>query len=690
MRVISLVLLLIVVAQATPAAATQLTYADLVKRLTDLEGLAVLPLAGEKCGQWSSYERASRYDAQAGKYVDWDANGDGRGVIREEGDVSVIAEMQGPGCIFRIWSAAPKDGHVRIYLDGKAEPVVDLPFRGYFDLKNPPFIYPALVHDASSGKNCYIPIPYQRSCKIVAEKNWGNYYHITYATFPEGTIVPTFRRDLGPEEEAALAAADMFLGARLGTDPAGERVGQRIEAKKITIGPGRTAFIAKLEGPRAITSLSVRINQSALSDPPAGGSAALREVVLRILWDGEKTPSVWAPLGDFFGTAPGINYYLSLPLGMIEDGPRSANPQARFYSFWYMPFAKQALVEMANEGRQTVPLEITITHAPLSRPADELGRFHAKWHRDAFLPAEPERAIDWTMVKTSGRGRFCGVMLHVWNPRGGWWGEGDEKFFVDGEKFPSTFGTGSEDYFGYAWGNPTLFEHAFHNQTLCENGNAGHVSVNRWHIPDNVPFQSSFEGSIEKYFPNGRPTLYACTAYWYLAPRGDDPYSPVPAAERTGFYQFSRPTVRGALEGERLKALEVSGGNVQTQAMGGFGDSWSGDAQLWWTGAKPGDRLILAVPVREAGTYELKAQLTKANDYGVVQFWMDGAKIGAPVDLYNPSVVPSGVLSLGKVTLTAGEHRLGVEITGANEQEIKAYMFGLDYLMLLHPNPARP
>jgi hypothetical protein len=355
-----------------------------------------------------------------------------------------------------------------------------------------------------------------------------------------------------------------------------------------------------------------------------------------------------------------------------------------------MPFAKQALVELANEGRHAVPLEITITHAPLSRPADELGRFHAKWHRDAFLPAEPERAIDWTMLKSSGRGRFCGVMLHVWNPRGAWWGEGDEKFFVDGEKFPSTFGTGSEDYFGYAWGNPSLFQHAFHNQTLCENGNAGHVSVNRWHIPENVPFQSSFEGCIEKYFPNSRPTLYACTAYWYLAPGGDDPYSPVPAAERTGFYQFSRPTVKGTLEGERLNALEVSGGNVQTQAMGGFGDSWSGDAQLWWTGPKPGDRLILAVPVREADTYELKAQLTKANDYGVVQFWMDGAKIGAPIDLYSPSVAPSGVLSLGKVTLTAGEHRLGVEITGANEQAIRSYMFGLDYLMLLRPNPARP
>ena len=77
-------------------------------------------------------------------------------------------------------------------------------------------------------------------------------------------------------------------------------------------------------------------------------------------------------------------------------------------------------------------------------------------------------------------------MLHIWNPQGGWWGEGDDKFFVDGEKFPSSFGTGSEDYFGYAWSSPVLFQHAYHNQTHNDGGSKGHVSANRWHIPDAV------------------------------------------------------------------------------------------------------------------------------------------------------------------------------------------------------------
>ena len=179
------------------SAAERLTYLDLVNRLTDLERLAVLPEPGEKCAQFSSYERKSRYDETTGKYLDWDANNhDGDSVIREENGKSVLAEMPGPGVIWRIWSARPEQGHVRIYLDGSDTPAVDLPFAGYFDRRTEPFTYPALVHDASSGQNNYIPIPYQTSCKIVADKGWGEFYHFTYTTYPKGTVLPTFTMNL--------------------------------------------------------------------------------------------------------------------------------------------------------------------------------------------------------------------------------------------------------------------------------------------------------------------------------------------------------------------------------------------------------------------------------------------------------------------------------------------------------------
>lgn len=649
-----------------------LTYEDLAARLTSMERLATLPGPGENCMQWSSYDRASRYDAATGKYIAWDANGDGDGFIRKEGDQIVMAEMKGPGCIWRIWSAAPKDGHVRIYLDGATEPAVDLPFIGYFDGKNEPFTRSALVHTVAMGWNNYTPIPFQKSCKVVADKNWGQYFHFTYGIFTPGTVVPTFKRALSSSELAALDRANEIL-TNPGSDPAGPRADAKTVTKSlILVGGARTTL--HLRGPSAITGIRAKVK---LPETPNDRNA-LRELSIRMRWDNEPYPSVWAPFGDFFGTGAGANAYQSLPLGLTADG--------WWYSYWYMPFAKNAEVQFANDGVESREITFEITHAPISGNLANLTRFHAKWHRDALLPVDPARQIDWTMLQTQGTGRFCGVMLHVWNPKGGWWGEGDEKFFVDGERFPSTFGTGSEDYFGYAWCNPTLFQNAYHNQPISMN-NKGHTSVNRWHITDNIPFHTSFEGDIEKYYPNTRPTLYASTVYWYLAPGGTDPYMARPLSERIGYWtDITNFVVAGAIEGEKMKILGCTGGQTQVQDTDQYDGQWSQNAHLWWTTAKPGNKLSLALPVSKTGRYQLTLQLTKARDYGIVQLYLDGEKIGNPIDLYDPSVVPTGVLDMGAHPLSAGEHNLTLEIIGANPKAVQAYMVGIDYV---HLSPAQ-
>ncbi len=650
---------------AAARAETTLTYADLVHRLTDVSRLAVLPEAGEKCGLWSSYDRASRYDEKTGKYVNWDANGDGSGVIRSEGDRVVMAEMKGPGCIWRIWSAAAEKGHVKIYLDDQPEPAVDLPFADYFDGKHAPFNYPALSYNlnniGSSGQNLYLPIPYLKSCKVVADKGWGNYFHFNYATYPAGTTVPTFSARLAADHAAKLQAANDFFAKHVGGDPAGKRSGDARLSESVQVAPGAAARVARIEGPRAIRGLWVKTQFANRADEMMG----LRKLALRITWDDQSKPAVWCPLGDFFGTAPGVNNYKTLMTGMTNEG---------FYSYWYMPFASSALVELVNEDVVDRTVEFKIVHVPLGRPFDGLGYFHAKWHRDTIeLPAD--RWPDWTMLKTEGRGRFCGVTLHVWNPRGGWWGEGDEKFFVDGEKFPSTIGTGSEDYFGYAWGNPHLFQKPYHAQTMTQN-NQGHQSLLRWHFADNVPFQKSFEGCIEKYYNNDR-ALYAVVAFWYLSPDGRDPYGPVPAAQRDGYYTMPEVVVNG------IKVLNVPQGDTQIQKLTAFGETkWKDGQQLWWTGAQPGAKLELDASVAASGKYQIKVGLTKARDYGVVQFWLDGKKAGKPIDLYNPEVVPTGPIALGEYDLVKGRHRLTVEIVGANPQAQKSYMFGIDRLEL--------
>ncbi len=670
----SCILGLALLAAANSAFSAQsLTYVDLIKRLTDLEYLATLPPPGDTMAEWTSYDRKSKYDAATGKYVGWDANGDGDGIIRKEGNQLVLAEMEGPGCIWRTWSAAPKRGHVRIYLDGAKEPVVDLPFDKYFDCSTAPFTRAALVNTVSRGANNYVPIPYQKSCKIVADPGWGQYFHFNYETFPKGTQVPTFRMKLTPEESAALDQANDIL-SRCDYAAAHPYEGQKVERNTVDLEPGKTKLVARLKGPQAVACIRAKFKL-----PPAPADRdALRELVIRIKWDGEAEPSVWSPIGDFFGSAS-ANNYRSLPLGHGGD--------EWWYCNWYMPFEKSAQIELINDGKTAQTVEMEVTHAPLSQPIEKLARFHAKWHRDALLPADPERAIDWPIVKTDGVGRFVGVMLHIWNPRGSWWGEGDEKFFVDGEKFPSSIGTGSEDYFGYAWCDPGLFQNAYHNQTHNDGYNRGHVVVNRWHISDNIPFQKSFEGCIEKYYPNARPTLYATTAYWYLAAGGKDPYPQIALAERVGYWTNVLPLFRvdGALEGEKLKILSKTGGQTEVQDMTGFPGQWSSDLHLWWLEGHPGDKLELAVPVEKAGKYELRARLTKAPDYAIVRLRLDGQDVGAPVDLYAPEVSATRVLKLGEHDLTAGTHTFGVEIVGANEKAAKAYMFGLDYIKLDPP-----
>jgi hypothetical protein len=641
-----------------------LTYRDLVNRMLDLEQLAVLPQAGERCAQWSSYDRASRYDEATGRYVHWGANDDGPQFIRRENGMMVLAEMEGPGCIWRIWSARAEKGRVKIYLDGQEKPAVDLPFVHYFDGKTPPFDYPMLSYNlnehGSSGQNLYFPIPYQKSCKILAEEGWGRYYHFVYTTFPPGTKVPTFSAELGAEHAEDLRRVNDFFAGRLGEDPKGKRPGELTESGTLSLLPGERAELV-LEGPRAITALRGKVYTKNREDQ----MAALRKVILRITWDDQPQPAVWVPVGDFFGTAPGENHYRSLVTGMTPEG---------WYAYWYMPFEKKAVLELINEDKVTRELWYEVVHAPVTRPVEEMGYFHCKWHRGVH-EVPPDRWPDWVMLRTEGRGRYCGVMLHVWNPLGDWWGEGDEKFFVDGEKFPSTFGTGSEDYFGYAWCHPGLFQRAYHGQTMTQN-NRGHQSVFRWHVVDNVPFRKSFEAAIEKYFDvEERGTEYACTAVWYQVPGGVDPYGPVPVTNRHDYYRIPTRKAGG------FAILGNPPGNVRTQHMGNFrGGKWQNNDQLWWTDAKPGDKLQLIVPVRQGGRYRVGVVLTKARDYAIVQLYLNGKKAGEPIDLYNPEVVNTSLIPLGVFELPAGENVLTVEIVGKNPEAIPAYMFGLDYL----------
>ena len=528
-------------------------YRDLLSRLTSLEWLALPPKEGEKSGCMSSFDRASCYNAQEDRYENWDANDDGTGCIRKLEDGSIVAfECEGPGVIWRIWSALPKRGHIRIYFDDDKEPQVDLPFIDWFESQPgdiPPLNLSELSTRLSRGRNSFIPVPFQKYCRVELAPEWGSYYHFTYTRFPEGTEMPAYAERFTNDGLIALAEADRLLYER------GDRSMESPVCRELQLAAGQTQCLFERTFGGCIREMT--LDPMPLDDM----DWTLRTLVIRMYWDGSAKPAVEAPLGDFFGGAPGYARYRCLPASM----ERSA------FSFRFpMPFASGCRVEIANMGQtsQTVRMMLDVSE---EAPAHNSLRFHAKWHRGFFGAMDQQRFApggdrwpDWPLLLAEGEGRFCGVHMHIynvwkqpaqpaqtwwygqWDKKNvdWWWGEGDEKFFVDGETFPSTFGTGSEDYIGYAWAAEPPFAR-FDSPYACMNampidGN-GHTSVSRFQIADSVPFHNSFEAFIEKYksdlWDGENHCLYAVTPFWYQTAGTDDRYPAIEPGELLRGYE---------------------------------------------------------------------------------------------------------------------------------------------------------
>jgi hypothetical protein len=653
------------------------SYSDLVKRLTDMEGLAVLPPVGEQTALASSYDRKRRYDATTDQYIDWGANGDAVGFVRKEGDSIVMADITGPGCIWRIWSAQALDGHVKIYLDGSKTPTVDLPFKEYFNDSVAPFNRPNLVYAVTprtdrvgeAGFNNYTPISFQKSCKIVADKGWGIYFQFTYTRFPAETMVPTFQLALAAADQAALDKANSILGQG-GTGPASPRLGQQTDSVSINALPGTTSTVANLAGPGAITGLRVHFS---LPPDPIALRLFLRQMTVRISWDDQSAAAVWSPLGDFFeslGTYP----HASLPSGMLADGT--------LYAYWYMPFAKTARVQVGNDGTNPVNLKWEVIHAPLDRPFNTLAYFHSKWHRDSSNPMRDDRYPDWPILKTQGRGRFVGTQLNVFQMRGTWWGEGNDKFFVDGEKFPSTIGTGSEDYFGAAWGLGQLFAQAYHGNTVSTEKPMAECSTYRFHISDSIPFQQSLEADIEKYLPGDR-VQYAAVAYWYLSPDGTDPYGEQPVTDRVNYWLHPPAYESNLIEGEEMNFA----GPGRNDLHYGMDRNASGASFLDYEPGKVGDVAQLGFKVTTAGRYRLMMRFRKAPEGGIFQLSIGDQKLGGPLDFYADKVTLLDPIDMGTVDLKEGRQLLTLTYIGKNPAaKVARPRMGLDYFRL-EPSP---
>ena len=655
-----------------------ITLESLLSEMVDYDAAARWPAPEHTCRQASSYDRRSKTPSDPGGWFANTDNMDGSGSSLRWETIQgrrecVLMDADGPGCIVRFWSGGQRPkGKLRFYLDGAQEPAIEAPMQDLMAGKL--FIpRPLAIENAGVALNLYLPIPYAKHCKITYDEASpgnpnapppGRWYNIEYRTYPAGTSVKPFSM----EDFKALQTTIERVSKTL-LDPPTSAEGRSTSLDQ-AIEPGKEASVDLPAGPAAVRSIELRLD----GVPAEQAAQALRSTVLRASFDGEE--AVWCPVGDFFGSGVGVNVLNSWHRSVAKDGTMTCR--------WVMPYEKSARLTLLNltQQRMTARLKLLVGDWKWD---DRSMHFHANWRQQFPLKTRPFQ--DWNYIEVTGKGVYMGDTLALMNPVRDWWGEGDEKIWVDGESFPSHFGTGSEDYYGYAWGNPTLFQGPFCAQVRCDGpGNQGHTVVTRTRSLDAIPFAKSLKTDIEVWHWRDCQVAYAAATYWYARPGAASNRGPAPDEAARAIPAAPEPAkVKGALEGETLKILEKTGGATEVQHFDQY--NWSGDRHLWWRDGKPGDKLTFALPVAKPGKYAVVVNLTKAVDYGIVQFHLDGEKLGEPLDLYNNGVVTTGPKPLGTRDLKEGEHKLAVEITGSNPNAVKRHMFGLDYIKL---DPAEP
>ncbi len=305
-------------------------------------------------------------------------------------------------------------------------------------------------------------------------------------------------------------------------------------ADRLQIQPGETVTLADVPGPGAVTHMWFTIASNEVFH--------LKKLVFRIYWDGESSPSVEAPIGDFFGL--GLGEYVdwnSLPMNVA--------PLRSLNSYWYMPFARSAKITITHEGTQPVgAFYYNFDLRRLRTLAPNTAYFHAQYRQaspnrgatGAWVSNSDANALknlngenNYVMLEATGRGHFVGVTHSVLQNQDFWWGEGDEMIFIDGSATPQIIGTGSEDYYTGSWDFQKPFSFPYAGAPLVGAERAGSRSMAyRFHIEDPIPFEKSIKVTMEHGHANHRSDNWFTVAYWYQTePHGRFPALPV-VAER--------------------------------------------------------------------------------------------------------------------------------------------------------------
>ncbi|MCC6731177.1 MAG: DUF2961 domain-containing protein [Chthonomonadales bacterium] len=464
-------------------------------------------------------------------------------------------------------------------------------------------------------------------------------------------------------------------------DPLGSRA-EKSNFDNFQVRPGETHVLMDAKGPGVITHMWFTFLGSEPQGWAGNGSATHQDMLLRIYWDGRSRPGVEAPVGDFFANCFGKrSEVISLPV-IVEDADS-------YNCFWRMPFRKSARVEIVNQGDKPINLlYYNIDWVKKDRLPRDTPYFHAQYRQE--YPVEGGK--DYVVLETAGKGHYVGTVMAVRTRSPSWFGEGDEKIAIDGEVKPSIWGTGTEDYFLSAWGLKRTSTPYFGVPYFDQWGIVGgHTSAYRWHIADPIVFQKGIRVTFEHWgwiSPdenpdhksmswNEREDDYSSVAFWYQtgeptftarAPSGTE--RRLPGLERVVSYarDFADAAHHGA-------------GEARPQQLGFF----EGPQLLYQPEGQEAAWLEVPIEVTRKEPLRLLLNLTRSYDFGTFQAYLNGVKLGGPIDLYSAdtSQYEAHLLDFWP---DPGKYTIRLECVGRNARST-GYYLGIESVRLRERRP---
>jgi hypothetical protein len=429
-----------------------------------------------------------------------------------------------------------------------------------------------------------------------------------------------------------------------------------------------------IEGSRAVRKIELKLDAENLPQ-------ALRSTVLQIVFDGEQT--IWAPVGDFFGAG-----YRITP---CNTWYQEVSPDGTMQSFWIMPFQRSSRMTLINYGDQEVEVEGEISSSKWKWNGRSM-YFGSSWYQNTRINTGLEKDrdghgdfYDLSYTTLNGQGVYVGDGVTLFNCSPAWWGEGDEKIFVDHEEIPSHFGTGTEDYYGYAWCRPEPFIHPF----IAQPDGSGNLAVGytlniRYRSLDAIPFREQLDFDMEMWHWGYTIMNHAPITYWYMKPGGacDIPRDIEGVREEVVLKreQIFPPTMndKNIIEGEDLILAGLSGdGSVRIRPVPVPGKPrWTRSAKMW-SGGGTGDEVTLEFICNDPGKYGMIARFLANEGKIKLSFVINGKTVRT--ETFSGTGTPRDrSLDLGPVELREGKNQLKLVIHDSPQTEDA--VLGIDYL----------